>query len=86
MLSSADAQGKQAAECAPRLPSLPAPTAFAPGPAEAQQGGRHHTDTAAFLQKAAKEVHGAGGAAGSLADTVGRRKGMSDAGAGFRRH
>lgn len=55
-------------------------------PAEAAQGGRHHTDTAAFLQQAAKEVHGAAGAAGSLADTVGRRKGMSDAGASFRRH
>lgn len=57
-------------------------------PAEAAHGTRHHSDTAAFLQAATKDVYGTT-QGGSLADTVGRRAAFSErreGGAAFRRH
>lgn len=65
----------------PALPFVPL--------AEAEHGARHHSDTAAFLQTATKDVYGASQGGASLADAVGRRAAFSDrrdAGAAFRRH
>lgn len=45
--------------------------------AEAEQGARHHTDTAQFLQAATKDVYGTT-KGGSLEDTVGRRAFFND--------
>lgn len=54
---------------------------------EAAAAGRHHTDTAQFLQAATKDVYGTT-QGGSLEDTVGRRAAFSDRGGGaaFRRN
>ena len=58
------------APCPPaRLPACPPDAAPS---AEAAASGRHHTDPAAFLQAATKDVYGTT-KGGSLADTVGRR-------------
>ncbi len=72
----------------PRLPASLLPTNIPI--AEAAHGARHHSDTAAFLQAATKDVYGAtqGGGA-SLSEAVGRRAAFSDrrdGGAAFRRH
>lgn len=46
-------------------------------PAAAEEGARHHTDTASFLQTATKDVYGTT-KGGSLEDTVGRRAYFND--------
>lgn len=60
---------------------------LAPRPAEAEHGAKHHTDTAAFLQAATKDVYGTT-KGGSLEDTVGRRAYFNErreGGAAFRK-